>query len=216
MADYHFKEKCIDVSLMEIGEGSQIDPNVLLGYLTVREIKDLKLIIGKDAQIRNGTVIYAGSSIGDGLTTGHNVIIREENKIGHHFSIWSNSVVDYGCEIGNNVKIHCNVYIAQFTKIEDDAFLAPGVTIANDIHPGCEYSKECMKGPTIKKGAQIGVNATLLPFIIIGEHSLIGSGAVVTKDVPPRSVVIGNPARVIKSIDDLKCVTGLTDIPYHK
>ena len=72
-----------------------------------------------------------------------------------------------------------------------------------------------MRGPTIKRGAQIGVNATLLPFITIGEHAVIGSGTVVTKDVPPYAVVCGNPGQVIKTAHDLRCVTGLTDRPYH-
>lgn len=207
-------KRCADPSLIKLGKGSQLDPDVLLGYLTPRKIKDLTLRIGERAQIRSGSVIYAGSTIGKGLATGHNVIIREENEIGDHFSIWSNSVIDYGCKIGSKVKIHSNVYVAQFTTIEDDVFLAPGVTVANDIHPGCEFSQPCMKGPTIKKGAQIGVNVTLLPFITIGECSLVGSGAVVTKDVPPRSVVFGNPAEVHRTIDALECVTGLTDKPY--
>ena len=190
--------------------------HVLLGYPTGRKIRDRKLLIGGNAQIRSGTVIYEGTTIGAHLTTGHNVVIREENVIGDHFTIWSNSIVDYGCKIGDRVKIHSNCYVAQFTTIEDEVFLAPGVTIANDIHPGCAYSAKCMRGPTIKKAAQIGVNVTLLPFITIGERALIGSGAVVTKDVPPRSVVTGNPGRVICTIDELQCSTGLTDYPYRK
>ncbi len=211
-----YEKKCADPSLIKLGKDVQIDPDVLLGYLTARKIKDMTLRIGNQAQIRSGSVIYVGSTIGKELSTGHNVIIREENLIGDHFSIWSNSVVDYGCKIGNNVKIHCNVYIAQFTTIEDDVFMAPGVTVANDIHPGCEFSQPCMRGPTIQRGAQIGVNVTLLPFITIGEHSLIGSGAVVTKDVPPHSVVFGNPAKVHRTIEELVCTTGLTDKPYKK
>ena len=197
-----------------LGEGCQIDEGVLIGYPSGRVIQSERLIIGKNARIRSGSVIYGGSEIGNNLQTGHNVVIREENVIGDNFRIWNNSVVDYGCLIGNNIKIHCGVYIAQYTVIEDDVFLAPGVVVANDIHPGCKYSAQCMKGPIIKKGAQIGVNVTLFPFITIGEHSLIGGGSVVTKDVPPRSVVYGNPARVIKNIDDLRCITGLTDKPY--
>jgi len=197
-----------------LGEGCQIDEGALVGYPSGRIIQSERLIIGENARIRSGSVIYCGSEIGNNLQTGHNVVIREENVIGDNFRIWNNSVVDYGCVIGNNIKIHCGVYIAQFTVIEDDVFMAPGVVVANDIHPGCKYSARCMKGPIIKKGAQIGVNVTLFPFITIGEYSVIGGGSVVTKDVPPRSVVYGNPARVVKNIDDLKCVTGLTDKPY--
>jgi len=197
-----------------LGEGCEIDEGVLIGYSSGRTIESERLIIGENARIRSGSVIYCGSEIGDNLQTGHNVVIREKNLIGDNFRIWNNSVVDYGCVMGNNVKVHYGVYIAQYTVIEDDVFMAPGVVVANDIHPGCSYSAQCMKGPIIRKGAQIGVNVTLLPFITIGEYSLIGGGSVVTKDVPPRSVVYGNPARVVKNIDDLRCITGLTDKPY--
>ena len=200
---------------VDLGEGYQLDPTVILGYRTGRNIADHSLSIGAGAVIRSGTVIYGGSRIGKGLQTGHNVVIREENVIGDHFALWNNSTIDYGCRIGNNVKIHANAYIAQFTVIEDDVFLAPGVTVANDIHPGCRFSNACMRGPTIKRGAQIGVNATLLPFITIGEHAVVGSGTVVTKDVPPYAVVCGNPGQVVKQAQELRCVTGLTDRPYH-
>lgn len=199
-----------------IGGDYRIDRGVLLGYPVERKIKCKELVIGKKARIRSGSVIYQGSRIGENLETGHNVIIREENNIGSDFKIWNNSMVDYGCKIGNRVKIHSGVYIAQFTVIEDDVFLGPGVMVANDIHPGCRLSAKCMRGPTIKKGAQIGVNVTLLPFIEVGEDSLIGAGSVVTKDVPSRSVVYGNPAKVVKSIYELRCVTGLMDRPYKR
>jgi len=197
-----------------LGEGCEIDEGVVIGYPSDRMIQFERLLIGKNARIRSGSVIYCGSEIGDNLQTGHNVVIREKNLIGDNFRVWNNSVVDYGCVIGNNIKIHCGVYIAQYTVIEDDVFMAPGVMVANDIHPGCSYSAQCMKGPIIKKGAQIGVNVTLLPFIIIGEYSVIGGGSVVTEDVPPKSVAYGNPARVVKNIDDLRCIRELTDKPY--
>jgi len=198
-----------------IGGNAKVDDGVVLGYMTGRKIADHTLRIGDDACIRTGTVIYGGSTIGARLATGHNVTIREENRIGDGFNVWNCTTIDYGCEIGSGVKIHCNCYVAQFTVIEDNAFMAPGVTIANDIHPGCEFSAQCMKGPHIEEGVEIGVNVTILPFVRIGAHSVIGSGAVVNKDVPPGSVVVGNPGRVICTIHDLKCQSGLTDRPYR-
>jgi acetyltransferase-like isoleucine patch superfamily enzyme len=201
-------------SRVRLGRDPRIERGVVLGYLPPRILKDTTLTIGDYPTIRCGTVIYAATSIGSNLQTGHNVIIREENKIGDDFCIWSNSVLDYGCTIGHNVKIHSNVYIPQYTVIEDDVFIAPGATFANDLHPGCLHSKECMRGPVLRKGCRIGVNVTILPFVTIGESSLIGSGAVVVDDVPPESVVVGNPARVVCSIHDLTCSTGLTDHPY--
>jgi acetyltransferase-like isoleucine patch superfamily enzyme len=181
-----------------------VDETAMLGYLTGRSIPDLSLNLGPGANIRSGTVLYAGSTIGAGLQTGHNVVIREQNIIGDHVEIWSNSIVDYGCRIGDHVKIHSNVYIAQFTTIEDEVFLAPGVTIANDPHPLCH---ECTQenGPLIRRRARIGINVTILPGVVIGESALIGAGTVVTKDVPAKAVVYGNPGRVVKSVDEIAC-----------
>ena len=178
----------------------QLDPRAVVGELPGRKIADLTLSIGPHAIIRSFSVIYAGSRIGAHLETGHGAVIREENRIGDHFSIWNNSTVDYGCVIGSRVRVHTGVYIAQFTVIEDDVFLAPGVMIANDRHPIC---RDCMRGPLIKRGARVGINATLLPEVVVGEAALVGAGAVVTRDVPAGAVVAGNPARVIGSVDQL-------------
>jgi acetyltransferase-like isoleucine patch superfamily enzyme len=201
--------ECTDALIL--GDPHEIDPGVLLGYLTGRPIEDTTLWIGPNARIRSGTVIYAGSTIGAGLETGHHVVIREENAIGDGLNIWNNSTIDYGCTIGTGVKIHCNVYVAQFTTLEDEVFLAPGVTIANDLHPVCTL---CMRGPTIKRGARIGVNATLLPHVTIGEGALIGAGSVVTHDIAPHTVAYGNPARPVKPVDELTCAFGLVARPY--
>ena len=178
----------------------QLDPRAVVGELPGRKIADLTLSIGPYAIIRSFSVIYAGSRIGAHLETGHGAVIREENRIGDHFSIWNNSTVDYGCVIGSRVRVHTGVYIAQFTVIEDDVFLGPGVMIANDRHPIC---RDCMRGPLIKRGARVGINATLLPEVVVGEAALVGAGAVVTRDVPAGAVVAGNPARVIGSVDQL-------------
>jgi acetyltransferase-like isoleucine patch superfamily enzyme len=199
---------------VRLGPGCEIDPDALVGYLSPRRNVSDELVIGEGARIRSGSVVYAGSTIGSGLETGHNVVIREENEIGDDFSIWNNSVIDYGCRIGRGVKIHCNIYIAQFTVIEDEVFMAPGVTIANDIHPGCPDSGECMKGPVLKRGCRLGVNVTVVPYVTIGEGTLVGSGSVVTKDLPANVLAYGNPARIHAGLDDLKCKTGRREAPY--
>lgn len=203
----------IDNQLVRLGEKTIIDDGVVLGYLPVRGSR-IVLTIGPESHIRQGTVIYGGSTIGYNLETGHNVVIREENEIGDSLRILDNSVVDHGCRIGNDVKIHNKVYIAQYTCIEDEVFLAPGVTLANDIHPGCPHSDECMRGPHIKKGARIGINCTIFPRVVIGEYAVIGAGSVVTKDVPDGAVAYGNPARIQGEIDSLNCSTGLREKPY--
>jgi acetyltransferase-like isoleucine patch superfamily enzyme len=198
---------------VRIGEGAVIDPAVTLGYIAGR-CNDRILTIGPRANLRSGTIIYSGTVIGSDLETGHNVIIREQNTIGNNLRIWANSIIDYGCTIGNNVKIHSNVYIPQFTVIEDDVFIGPGVCLANDIHPGCPKAVECMTGPVIKRGAQIGVNSSILPRVTIGEFAVIGSGSVVTTDIPAGAVAYGNPARIGNRIENLACLNGLIDKPY--
>ena len=200
---------------IHIGKMAKINKWVVVGCKPVRTIKKIDLFIGKYFLAMEGAIIYAGSTIGDEAIIGHNSIIREGNIIGNNFHLWNNSIIDYGCTICNNVKIHCNVYVAQFTVIEDDVFIAPGVVIANDIHPKCKFSKKCMSGPRIKKGAVIGVNVTINPFVVIGEKAVIGAGSVVTKDIPDKKVAYGNPARVVADITDIKCRKGFTNFPYR-
>jgi acetyltransferase-like isoleucine patch superfamily enzyme len=182
--------------------GVVADPGVLVAYAGSRGTVG-EFLLGPDAILRSGTVLYSGSHIGARFQTGHHVVVREECQIGDDVSIWSNSVVDYGCRIGNRVKIHSNCYVAQYTEILDDAFLAPGVTVANDLYPGQDESARLMTGPIVGAGAQIGVNVTLLPFVRIGDGCLVGAGSVVTHDLPPGVVAFGNPARVRGRVADL-------------
>lgn len=193
------------------GKNLIVEEGAVVGYIPARTMKDTTLHLGENAVVRACSIIYGGSTIGGGLETGHGTVIREENVIGDNLKIWNNSTIDYGCRVGNNVRIHCNVYIAQFTVIEDDVFFAPGVMITNDLHPICTA---CMKGPHIKKGAKIGANAVLLPGITIGENALVAAGAVVVEDVPAESVAAGNPAKIIKTIHQLECRTGYKEKPY--
>jgi acetyltransferase-like isoleucine patch superfamily enzyme len=195
---------------VKLGEGLRSDPSTIIGYPSARTTPR-DLVLGADAHIRSGTVVYFGSTIGARFQTGHNVIIREDCLIGDDVSVWSNSVVDYGCRIGDRVKIHSNCYIAQFTEIEDGAFLAPGVTIANDLYPGQSTSAAMMSGPRIGAGAQIGVNVTILPFVRIGAGCLIGAGAVVVRDVPDGSVAFGNPATVRGNVSGLRAIESRVD-----
>ncbi len=187
---------------VQLGNHCSIDDGALLGYVPGRKIELVPVRIGDGARIRSGTVIYASVEIGRGFETGHNVVVREETKIGDDCAIWNNSTIDYGCLVGNRVRIHCNVYVAQYTVLEDDVFLAPGVMIANDPHPMCT---KCMQGPTIRAGARIGMNVTILPHAIIGENALVGAGSVVTCDVPAHTLALGNPARSVRDVDELEC-----------
>ncbi|HVO32608.1 MAG TPA: acyltransferase [Elusimicrobiota bacterium] len=180
------------------------DPNVEINVVPGRRgIRWDALRLGPHARLRSGTVLYAHSVIGRHFETGHHVVIREENTIGDHVSIWNNSTIDYGCRIGRRVKIHCNCYIAQYSVLEDDVFVAPGVIFANDRFPGTPHAARVLQGPILKRGAQVGVNCTILPGVTIGAGAVIGAGSVVTRDVPDGAVAWGNPARARKDRETL-------------
>jgi acetyltransferase-like isoleucine patch superfamily enzyme len=198
---------------LQIGDGLVADDGVTLGYASSRSAAQ-RLVLGPGARLRTGTVLYAGVEIGSGFQSGHHVIVREGTRIGDQVAVWSNAVIDYGCVIGNRAKIHCNCYVAQFTELEDDVFLAPGVTIANDLFPGNPESAAAMAGPLIRAGAQIGVNATILPYVTIGAGAIVGAGSVVTRDIPPATVAYGHPAVPVRRVDELPAVSARVRAAY--
>lgn len=158
--------------------------------------------IGSGACIRSHTVIYAGNRIGSGFETGHSVLVREDNEIGDRVSIGSGSVVEHHVRIGHGVRLHSNVFVPEFSTLEDGCWLGPNVVLTNARYPRSPRVKEELRGPVIESGARIGANSTLLPGVRIGRDALVGAGAVVTRDVPEGCVVVGNPARVSRRLAD--------------
>ncbi len=200
---------------VEIGEGTVIDAPSIIGK-PPRGARDgdLHLRIGKDGHIRPFTTLYAGSTIGDNFHTGQGVSIREDNIIGNNVSVGTNSVLEFGNRIDDNSRIHSNCFM-EMTTIGKYVFVGPNVVFTDDPHPMlCPRYKECKGGAVVEDYVRIGANSTILPGIRIGRNSLVGAGSVVTKDVPPGSVVAGNPARVIKNVDELKCLKGFFERPY--
>ena len=189
-AQSRISEKAILHGRVTIGERTTVQENVILG-----SAEDGGLDIGKGSTIRSGTVIYSAVKIGDNFRSGHNVLIRENTRIGDNVLVGTNSVVDGDCQIGSKVSIQTGVYVTRYTAIEDGVFLGPCSVTTND-----KYMKygAVLKGPVIKRGARIGANSTIMPGITVGEGAIVGAGSVVTKDVPPRKVVMGVPARVVR------------------
>jgi acetyltransferase-like isoleucine patch superfamily enzyme len=168
-----------------------------------RQAGELETRFGRGAVIRSHTVIYAGNTIGDNFQTGHGVMVREFNEIGDNVSIGTHSVVEHHVHLGHRVRIHSNAFIPEFSILEEEAWVGPGVVLTNAPYPQSPGAKANLKGPHLLAGAKIGANATLLPGVKIGRQALVGAGAVVVQDVPDFKVVVGNPARVIKDIADL-------------
>ena len=175
---------------------------------------DLPTVIGDNAHIRSHSVIYAGNVLGEGFECGHQAFVRESNRIGNHVSVGTGSIIEHHVAIGNNVRIHSHVFIPEFSELEDDCWIGPNVVLTNAKHPKCPKVKHCLKGATIRQGAIIGANSTLVPDIVIGRRALVGAGSVVVDNVEAEHVVAGNPARVIKKIADLDCPYEMMDKPY--
>jgi len=189
---------------VNLGVRTVVEDFCILGALP-RGFEDgaLATVIGRDAVIRSHTVIYAGNVIGDHFQTGNKVNIRESNRIGHHVSVGTLSVIEHHVEIGDNVRIHTQAFIPEYSVLEDGCWIGPNVVFTNAKYPLAPGVKNQLAGPVIRRGAKIGANVTLLPGVVIGEHSLVGAGSVVVRDVPPHAVVVGNPARVIRHVSDL-------------
>jgi acetyltransferase-like isoleucine patch superfamily enzyme len=200
---------------VELGAGADLQAPCVIGKAPrgARE-GELPLRIGSDATVRPFTTIYAGNVIGDRLQTGQGASIREDNRIGDDVSIGSNAVLEFGNRIANRVRIHSGCFLEMVT-IEDDVFVAPNVVFTDDPHPmKCPRYQECRGGAVVRRLARIGANSTILPGVEIGENALVGAGSVVVNDVPAGAVVVGNPARVIKTVDELRCPPGFFDRPY--
>ena len=195
-----------------LGKGHTIQDFVEIGKYPVGSDKT---IIGNNAVIRSHSVIYAGNRIGNDFQTGHGILLRENNIIGNNVSIGTHSIVERENNIGNNVRIHSNCFIPEFVMIEDDVWIGPSTTILNVLHPPCPRFEDCAKSVRLRRGAKIGGNVSIGPRVSIGENSLIGMGAVVTKDIPDNVLAYGNPARVICNIDEMECEVGYFERPYE-
>ncbi len=154
-------------------------------------------IIRKYSIIRTGCVIYENVEIGEGVEIGHNVLIRENTKIGDRTRIGTGTIIEGDVEIGKEVSIQSNVYIPKKVVIEDEVFIGPCVTFTNDKYPPSRR----LVPTVIRKRAVICAGAVILPGVEIGEEAVVAAGAVVTKDVPPRTVVAGCPARELYDLE---------------
>jgi len=198
-----------------LGDGCEVEDFVLIGRPPKGAAEgELETRIGEKGLIRSHTVIYAGNRIGARFATGHGVLLRESNRIGDDVSIGSHTVIEHDVSIGHRVRIHSSAFIPEFSVIEDDGWIGPHVVFTNVLHPLCPEVSRCIKGPTIRAGAKIGAGAIVLPSVIVGEMALVAAGSVVNRDVPPRTVVAGNPARIIRTIDTLTCPWDYIAHPY--
>ena len=157
--------------------------------------------IGNGTIVSTGAIVFAGTRIGARVILGDQSCVRERVEIGDDVVVGRGTIVENDTTIGALTKIQADAYITAYSTLEDNVFIAPCVVTTNDNFMGRTKQRHGLtRGPTIRRGARIGGGAILCPGIEIGEEAFVGAGAVVTKDVPARKLVVGNPARVLRNV----------------
>jgi acetyltransferase-like isoleucine patch superfamily enzyme len=198
---------------VSLGDGVELQQPCVLGQLP-RTGDTSPTIIGSGSVIRSFAVVYAGVLLGARVHVGHGTLIREDNEVGDDSSIGSHSVLEGRCRIGRRVRIHSMCFLSS-AIVGDDVFVAPGVVFTDDPHPPCPSYVQCNQRVHVEKGAKIGARVVLLPGVTIGTGALVGAGSVVTADVPPEMVVAGNPAKIVKRLDEIECFAGIYPRAYE-
>jgi acetyltransferase-like isoleucine patch superfamily enzyme len=159
--------------------------------------------IGDGSVVCAGAIVFAGSEIGARVILGDQSCIRERVAIGDDVVVGRGSLVENDTTIGAMTKIQADAYITAYSTLEEHVFIAPCVVTSNDNFMGrTERRRALVAGPTIRRGARVGAGAVICPGIEIGPEAFVGAGAVVTKDVAARALVVGNPARVLRQVPD--------------
>jgi acetyltransferase-like isoleucine patch superfamily enzyme len=191
-----------------LGDGVRVLENAVVGKqpaLSARSTAKREPLapteIGDGTVVSTGAIVFAGSRIGVRVILGDQSCVRERVTIGDDVVIGRGSLVENDTTIGAMTKVQAEAYITAYSTLEEHVFIAPCVVTTNDNFMGrTERRHELVKGPTIRRGARIGGGAVLCPGIEIGEEAFVGAGAVVTKDVAPGVIVVGNPARVLREV----------------
>src|SRR5438105_4368588 len=208
MAEIH--ETAIVYPGTVLGEGVKVLEHAVVGKLpslstrsTAKRDPLPPAELGDGTIVSTGAVVFAGSRLGARVIVGDQACIRERCDVGDDVVVGRGSLVENDTSIGVRTKIQAHAYITAYSTLEDDVFIAPCVATTNDNFMGRTDRRHALvKGPTIRRGARVGGAAILCPGIEVGEEAFVGAGAVVVRDVPPRAVVVGNPARQIREVTD--------------
>jgi acetyltransferase-like isoleucine patch superfamily enzyme len=189
-----------------IGDGCIVEDHAILGKrprLAGRSSArgDVgRLVLGERVTVCAGAIVFAGASIGEGAILGDQSFVRERSTVGPGSVVGRGSVVDNDVSIGARVRIQTNVYLTAFSVVEDDVFVGPGATTTNDDTMARHGSDYALRGATLRRACRVGGAAVLTPGVEIGEEAFVAAGALVTRDVPARAVVMGVPARVAREV----------------
>jgi len=169
-----------------------------------RELGELEL--GEGVTVCCGAVVYAGARIGAGAIIGDQTQVRERAVIGERTVVGRGSCVDFDARVGARVVIQTCVYVTSAAVVEDDVFIGPGAIMTNDSTMSRHGPDEPLAGPILRRACRVGGGVVMTPGVEIGEEAFVAAGAVVTRDVAPRAVVMGVPARVTRTVQDAELI----------
>ena len=191
-----------------LGEGVRVLENAVVGkqpslgaHSTAKREPLPPAAIGDGTVISTGAVVFAGSTVGANCIVGDQSCIRERVTLADDCVLGRGSLIENDTTVGAGTRIQAGAYVTAYSTLEEDVFIAPCVVTTNDNYMGrTEKRKSEMRGPTIRRSARVGGGAIICPGVEIGEEAFVGAGAVVTKDVPARKLVVGNPARILRDV----------------
>jgi len=204
----------VHLAYTRLEAGVRLERNVYLGYSTITgwfskeekpaEEKDLgHTRIGQGTLIRTDALIYRDVSIGANCWINHKVVIREQTSIGNRSSVGTMSDIEGDCTVGHRCSLHSQVHLCRGTVLENCVFIAPYTVTTNDSP--MVYLRDIpfeAKGPIIRFGAQLAVHVVVLPGVEIGREAMVAAGALVSKDVPERKIVMGVPAKIVADLPE--------------
>ena len=193
-----------------VGDGGVIEDGVVLGKVprlaststAARGPGPDPLVLGAQVTVCAGAIVYAGARVGDRAIVGDQAQVRERSTIGADSVVGRGSTVDNDVTVGTGVRVQTLVYLTAYSTIEDDVFVGPGVVTTNDNTMMRHPRDRALRGVTLRRACRVGGGAVITPGVEVGEEAFVAAGAVVTRDVPPRAVVVGVPAKVVREVGD--------------
>ncbi len=194
---------------VKISAGCVIEDCVVLGKRprlkpgsSAAGVQFADLVLGEGVTVCCGAVVYAGAVVGARAIIGDQSQVREGSRVGERSVVGRASCVDFSATVGDRVSIQTGVYVTSYAVVEDYVFLGPGVFMTNDNTMGRHPKGEGLHAPIVRRAARIGGASVLVPGVEIGEEAFVAAGAVVTRDIAPREVVVGVPARLMRQVED--------------
>ena len=186
-----------------IQDGAVLGKPVALGPLSVADrSRPEPLVVEAGATICAGAVVLCGARVGAAAVIGDQSHVRERASVGERSVVGRGSAIDNDVAIGARVRIQTGCYLTAFSRVEDDVFVAPGVSTTNDNTMARHERGMALRGATLRRACRVGGGALLLPGIEIGEEAFVAAGSVVTRDVASRTVVMGVPARAVREVPE--------------